>query len=36
MHLETFVPAFLLFTVLGLVLPLVLAGISMNGRTTGH
>jgi len=32
MHLETFVPAFLLFTVLGLVLPLVLSNISMSGR----
>ena len=35
MHFETFVPAFLLFTVLGLVLPLVLSNIAMNGRTHG-
>lgn len=33
MHVETFVPAFLLFAVLGLVLPVVLASISMKGRT---
>ncbi len=33
MHVETFLPAFLLFAVLGLVLPVALAGISMKGRT---
>lgn len=35
MHFETFIPAFALFAVLGLVLPLWLAGISMEGRTHG-
>ncbi len=35
MHLETFIPAFILFTVLGLVLPVVLSNISMKGRTHG-
>jgi len=35
MHLETFIPAFLLFAVLGLVLPLVLSNISMKGRLEG-
>jgi len=34
MHLETFIPAFLLFAVLGLVLPLILSNISMAGRLT--
>ena len=34
MHLETFIPAFLLFAVLGLVLPLVLSNIAMAGRLT--
>ncbi len=36
MHLETFIPAFLLFAVLGLVLPLILSDISMKGRSTGE
>lgn len=35
MHLETFIPAFLLFVVLGLVLPVVLSNIAMAGRTHG-
>jgi len=35
MHFETFIPAFLLFTVLGLVLPLILSNIAMAGRTHG-
>ena len=35
MHVETFIPAFLLFAVLGLVLPLVLSNIAMKGRTNG-
>lgn len=34
MHVETFVPAFLLFAVLGLVLPIILSNISLAGRTT--
>jgi len=34
MHFETFVPAFLMFAVLGLVLPIILSNISMAGRTT--
>jgi len=34
MHFETFIPAFILFTVLGLILPLVLSSISMAGRLT--
>lgn len=33
MHLETFIPAFLLFAILGLILPVVLSHISMEGRT---
>lgn len=32
MHLDAFIPAFLLFVVLGVVLPIVLSGISMKGR----
>jgi len=35
MHLDTFIPAFILFAVLGLVLPIILSNISMNGRTHG-
>jgi len=35
MHLETFIPAFLMFTVLGLILPIILTDISMKGRTHG-
>jgi len=34
MHVETFLPAFILFAVLGLVLPLLLSNISMAGRLT--
>ncbi len=32
MHLETFIPAFILFAVLGLVLPLVLSNMAEKGR----
>ncbi len=32
MHLETFIPAFLLFAVLGLVLPVLLSDIAEKGR----
>jgi len=32
MHLETFIPAFLLFAVLGLLLPIVLSSIAEGGR----
>jgi len=35
MHFETFVPAFILFAVLGLVLPVILSNIAMAGRTHG-
>lgn len=32
MHVETFLPAFILFAVLGLVLPVILSNLSMAGR----
>jgi len=32
MHLDTFIPAFLLFVVFGLIAPLVLAGMAEKGR----
>ncbi len=35
MHLETFIPAFILFAVLGLVLPVVLSNVAEKGRTRG-
>jgi len=35
MHFETFIPAFILFAVLGLVLPVILSNIAMAGRTHG-
>ncbi len=35
MHLETFIPVFLLFAVLGLILPVVLSGMALKGRTNG-
>jgi len=35
MHLETFIPAFILFAVLGLVVPVVLSNIAEKGRTHG-
>jgi len=35
MHLETFIPVFLMFTVLGLILPLVLSGMAEKGRSHG-
>ncbi len=35
MHLETFIPVFLMFTVLGLILPVVLSGIAEKGRSHG-
>ncbi len=33
MHWDTFIPAFLLFLVLGFILPLALAGIADKART---
>jgi len=33
MHLETFIPVFLLFGTLGLLMPVVLAGIASKGRS---
>jgi len=33
MHLETFIPVFILFGVLGLLMPIILAGIASKGRT---
>jgi len=36
MHLETFIPVFLMFAVLGLIVPTVLAGIAEKGRTAGR
>ena len=35
MHLETFIPAFLMFAVLGLILPVWLSNMCMKGRTHG-
>jgi len=35
MHLETFIPAFLLFAVLGLIMPIVLSSIAEKGRMKG-
>lgn len=35
MHLETFIPVFLMFAVLGLILPTVLAGMAEKGRAVG-
>jgi len=32
MHFETFIPAFIMFAVLGLVLPVILSNIAMEGR----
>ncbi len=32
MHFDAFIPAFLLFVVLGVVLPIVLSSISMKAR----
>ncbi|EAU55123.1 hypothetical protein SPV1_07259 [Mariprofundus ferrooxydans PV-1] len=32
MHYETFIPVFLLFTVLGLIMPLVFAGVADKHR----
>jgi len=36
MHFEAFIPAFLIFVVLGVVLPLVLSGVSMEHRNTEY
>jgi len=33
MHLETFIPVFILFGALGLLMPIILAGIASKGRT---
>jgi len=33
MHVETFIPVLLLFSVLGLIMPIALAGIAEKGRT---
>jgi len=35
MHLETFIPVFLMFAVLGLIMPVVLAGVAEKGRSHG-
>jgi len=35
MHFDTFIPAFLLFAVLGLIMPVVLANIAMASRSNG-
>jgi len=35
MHFDTFIPAFILFAVLGLILPIVLAGMASGSRTSG-
>jgi len=35
MHLETFIPVFLMFAVLGLILPTVLSGMALDGRVEG-
>jgi len=32
MHVETFLPAFLMFAVLGLILPVILSNVAMEGR----
>jgi len=34
MHLETFIPVFLMFTVLGLIMPIILSGMSDKGRVS--
>jgi len=33
MHWGTFIPAFALFVVIGLLMPVILAGVAANGRT---
>lgn len=33
MHWSTFIPAFSLFVVIGLLMPVVLAGVAAKGRT---
>lgn len=33
MHFETFIPVFLMFAVLGLIMPTVLSGMALDGRT---
>ncbi|MDQ7000501.1 MAG: group 1 truncated hemoglobin [Mariprofundus sp.] len=35
MHLETFIPVFLMFAVFGLIVPTVLAGMAEKGRAVG-
>lgn len=35
MHLETFIPVFIMFAVFGLIMPTVLSGMSDKGRVTG-
>jgi len=35
MHFDTFIPAFLLFAVLGLIMPIVLANIAVASRSNG-
>jgi len=35
MHFETFIPVFIMFTVFGLVMPLILSGMSDKGRHSG-
>ncbi len=36
MHLDAFIPAFLLFVVLGVVLPVVLSNAAMSSRNTEY
>ncbi len=33
MHLETFIPVFLMFAVFGLIMPVLLSGVAEKGRT---
>lgn len=35
MHFGTFIPAFILFAVLGLIMPVALAGLASSNRTHG-
>jgi len=36
MHFDAFIPAFLIFVVLGVVLPWFLSGVSMENRNTEY
>ncbi len=35
MHLETFIPVFLMFAVFGLIMPIILSGVAEKGRNHG-